>query len=359
MYKHKVLPKGSELRLALKRQFAGLHESRLKFLVIYTLATIATRTVDAARLAGAFQSEAEAESSKRRIERFLASFSMDYAMFARALAALSGQQGRLRLAMDRTNWKFGSRHVNVLTLAACQDGMAFPLMFRVLSHRGNSDCKLRIEIMEEFLAIFGPEKVEWLAADREFVGKDWLGWLREKGISYYIRIKSNQYVVSGRYRVKAACLFRSLRPQGVGRWDLDGEPVFLRGMRLEDGDTLIVACWEDSRDALAVYRQRWQIETMFRALKSRGFNLEDSHIADPGRMRKLLTLLAIAFIWACRAGAWLNARKPVAKVRLGTGTVPEISLFSLGIAFISRAIIVSNSKTNKQLRDVSEILSAT
>ncbi len=28
------------------------------------------------------------------------------------------------------------------------------------------------------------------------------------------------------------------------------------------------------------YKERWQIETMFKAIKSRGFNLEDIHLTD-------------------------------------------------------------------------------
>jgi hypothetical protein len=43
-----------------------------------------------------------------------------------------------RLAMDRTNWKFGKTDINVLVLAVVYQGVAFPLMFKMLPKFGNS-----------------------------------------------------------------------------------------------------------------------------------------------------------------------------------------------------------------------------
>jgi hypothetical protein len=41
---------------------------------------------------------------------------------------------------------------------------------------------------------------------------------------------------------------------------------------------------------------------MFRAMKSSGFNLEDTHLTDLNRISKLLAVVAIAFVWAYLAG---------------------------------------------------------
>jgi hypothetical protein len=43
-----------------------------------------------------------------------------------------------RLAMDRTNWKFGETNINVLTLATVYEGVAFPVLITVLDKHGNS-----------------------------------------------------------------------------------------------------------------------------------------------------------------------------------------------------------------------------
>jgi hypothetical protein len=40
------------------------------------------------------------------------------------------------------------------------------------------------------------------------------------------------------------------------------------------------------------------------ALKSRGFNLEDTHLKDAERLSRLLALLALVFTWAFVVGIW-------------------------------------------------------
>ncbi len=51
----------------------------------------------------------------------------------------------------------------------------------------------------------------------------------------------------------------------------------------KDGKTeyLIVASKERNKDAIEEYKVRWQIETMFGCLKSRGFDFEETHLTMP------------------------------------------------------------------------------
>ncbi len=58
--------------------------------------------------------------------------------------------------------------------------------------------------------------------------------------------------------------------------------------------------------AIDAYADRWQVETLFGCLKSRGFNLEETHLTDPKRLAKLMGLLALAFAWTCRTGELLH-----------------------------------------------------
>ena len=78
-------------------------------------------------------------------------------------------------------------------------------------------------------------------------------------------------------------------------------------LRLEDGDCLFIASSSlPPAEALDAYADRWQIETLFGCLKSRGFNLENTHLTDPQRLSKLMGLLALAFVWAYRTGMLLH-----------------------------------------------------
>jgi transposase len=53
------------------------------------------------------------------------------------------------------------------------------------------------------------------------------------------------------------------------------------------------------------YKERWQIETAFRALKSGGFNIEDTHLTDLKRIEKLFSTVTVAFAWAYAVGIFV------------------------------------------------------
>src|SRR5215813_12010052 len=80
-------------------------------------------------------------------------------------------------------------------------------------------------------------------------------------------------------------------PSGHPRSAQDvGHGTLLSGCRLNDGEYLILVSAEFCEKPHEEYQKRWGIETLFAALKSRGFNLEDTHIQDPERLSRLLAL---------------------------------------------------------------------
>ena len=131
--------------------------------------------------------------------------------------------------------------------------------------------------------------------------------------------------------VKARELFRDLKP-GESRILSNARrlsearkpkarPVFVAALHLKTGELLIVVTNDAPEEALAIYAQRWQIETLFAALKTRGFNLEDTHMTDPERISKLTAVLSITFCWAHKVGDWptrpsRSASKPNGKIHL-------------------------------------------
>ena len=72
---------------------------------------------------------------------------------------------------------------------------------------------------------------------------------------------------------------------------------------------LLILTNSDPEEAIQRYRRRWEIETLFGALKSRGFDLEATHLRAPGRIRKLIAPLSLAFIWAHLVGLWRQERE--------------------------------------------------
>ena len=64
----------------------------------------------------------------------------------------------------------------------------------------------------------------------------------------------------------------------------------------------ILICYNRPEAAVATYRQRWQIETCFRAMKSSGFNIEDTHLRDIDRIARLTAMVRMALVWAYLVG---------------------------------------------------------
>lgn len=77
------------------------------------------------------------------------------------------------------------------------------------------------------------------------------------------------------------------------------------------------------------------METLFGALKSRGFNLEDTRLQDPERVSRLLGLLAIAFTWAFVVGEW---QAVVKDLKLKKHGYPPKSIFRLGLNMLCRLV---------------------
>ena len=96
---------------------------------------------------------------------------------------------KVQLNLDRTNWKWGKRNINILMLAIVYRGIAIPILWTLLNKRGNSDTKERIALIQRFIAIFGKDRIVNVFADREFIGEQWFTWLIEQDINFCIRVK--------------------------------------------------------------------------------------------------------------------------------------------------------------------------
>ena len=326
----------------------AFRKSRLESLCVLVFGVFVARTVNLSHLACHFPGRARSSSNYRRLQRFFEQVDFDYDRLAEFLVAMMGlQAGPWRLTMDRTNWRLGRRDVNILMIGIVNRAIAIPVCWRVLDKAGNSNTKERIAILENVLRLFGVDKIASLLADREFIGDAWLAWLQEKAIPFHIRIRSNIKIANTRGRmVKARELFRDLKP-GESRILSNARrlsearkpkarPVFVAALHLKTGELLIVVTNDAPEEALAIYAQRWQIETLFAALKTRGFNLEDTHMTDPERISKLAAVLSITFCWAHKVGDWLHEAEPI---RLKTHKRMAKSIFRYGFEWIRRQLV--------------------
>jgi hypothetical protein len=319
--------------------------ARIKFFGLFISALCKVQTVCFEKLAGSFDSEVKIDSSLRRIQRFMSEYVLDTDLVARFVFSMLPHKPPYRLVLDRTNWKFGSKDINILVLAIVYKGVAFPLLFLMMPKFGNSCTRERIELIDRFIRLFGINNIECLLADREFVGHNWLAYLNRLGIEYHIRIRENFWVEIPRngHCVKAFWLFNHLRVNQRSFYSrivrVNGQLCYLSGSKVINKKGLpefqIIVSFNKPDDAQTIYKERWQIETAFKALKTSGFNIEDTHLTDIDRICKLFALVLIAFVWVYKAGIYLNDLCPI---KIKSHGRRAKSLFKYGLTYIANLL---------------------
>lgn len=83
------------------------------------------------------------------------------------------------------------------------------------------------------------------------------------------------------------------------------------------GPVMLLCCWakghaeplylvsnmSSAEEAINYYQKRFRIETFFSDQKSRGFNIQKSHLTDPQRLSRLLIAACLAYLWVVYLGS--------------------------------------------------------
>jgi hypothetical protein len=339
---------------ALSRAIAkhiGLSTTRRETLSWLALLIMQHGTISLWRLAAYVVSAAQTASVQRRFYRFFQYVRLDGTHSARVVVELLGLSGKpWVLAIDRTNWDFGKTTINILMISVAWNGTGIPLLWMMLPTAGNSSTSERTELLDRLHAAFPDMKIAALMGDREFVGDAWIAYLQSRNIHFILRLRENQYALRAGYvALPISVIARHLKVGDkmivkgscwLGRAnETSSAPVRLVMTRLASGELLALACSGSARHALARYRQRWTIETMFGNLKTKGFALEVTHLTDPNKLCTLLALLACAVALTVKAG--------VARARLQTIPIKKhgrqaCSLFALGLHTLRKIFVAAS-----------------
>jgi hypothetical protein len=137
--KIKVENKVTVLSDTLKEFFGNkMNLARIKFFGLFIIALCKVQTVCFEKLAFSFDSNAKADSSLRRIQRFISEYSLDSDLVSRFIFSLLPHEPPYRMVLDRTNWKFGTKNIKILTLGIIYKRIAFPILFQIMPKFGNS-----------------------------------------------------------------------------------------------------------------------------------------------------------------------------------------------------------------------------
>ena len=335
------------------REHIALSETRRQTLCWLIFLIMRYGSVSLWRLAAHAPSKARTASVRRRFYRFFQFIHIDGCSMARMVVALSGLSGKpWTLTIDRTNWDFGKTPINILMIAVVWNDVSIPLICSFLPKKGNSPTAERTQLLDRLREIFPDMKVAMLIGDREFVDGAWMKYLIENNIYFVMRLRSNQLVHRNGYATRSLSrLAHSLKPGDVLKLRekcrlKDGPLVRIIIKRLGTGEVLILASPSKPSRALALYRNRWTIEILFANLKTRGFDLEATHISNPKKLATLMAILSIAMTLATKTGWTVKRVKPVPIKQHGRKAV---SIFALGLTTLKRMFAMPNDTIDLEI----------
>lgn len=243
-------------------------------------------------------------------------FKMTQEQLARTILSMYGLNGdgKLILALDRTNWRYGQEDINLLVLSVVVKGCGIPLYWLELDSRGNSDTAERKRVMTSLIDLLGADKIGYLLADREFIGEDWFGHLCEQKVNFVIRIKSNMLIESNGKCLSGKRLSAQASKNNIISFDgaIDDMPLsFQATISTENQLVLVASNHLGCTQLLHLYGKRWGIECLFGHLKTKGFNFEDTHITGKTRISNLTKIIVLAFACTFLLGIIKSQRNPI------------------------------------------------
>jgi hypothetical protein len=262
------------------------------------------------------------------------------------LERLRAKNQPIHLLLDGTSWSYGTTDYHFLVLSVLYEGVSVPLFFVNLDKKGCSNFKERKRFLQQANQIYKLSGMT-LIADREYVGREWFAFLEKEMKMYYvIRLSMTDYKKEVEASGKSySRLFRKTRQEEIRECVISIQGcqmrMLVRANPNPDKDAekwviLISNHFNKSKKKLYhTYRFRWQIECMFKNLKTNGFNLEDLGLKNPQKARLMLAIVIATYILCIVEGLQFLHKRPIRKDKLGQEYV-AISIFKHGFEFFNK-----------------------
>jgi hypothetical protein len=250
-----------------------------------------------------------------------------------SLSLLRGQTDCL--IIDGSSWKSGGLTYHFLTLSVLYQGVSVPIWWLELDRLGQSSQWQRHLLLRSALRLLDlPGKV--LLGDREYIGAEWFKVLKRAGIDLVIRLRVGDYQAAIEASGKPLTRLESKAKSQLGQvvWQpftLNGHryTFVLMAYRTRSGkqECLRLITTLSPAEAVERYQQRYRIESMFKHLKSNGFDLEALHLEYGYKVRLLMAAVVLAYTLAITYGL-ADFKRKVKPKKHGS---PEMSVFRWGL----------------------------
>jgi hypothetical protein len=302
----------------LKKQ---LSSAQFKLIEILLPLIQSEKQVRLERLSRVFPYPITTESRRRKLQRFLdlphLTISLIwFPLITYWLITYCRVGQTLSIAIDRSQWG----RINLFMVSLIWERRAIPLYWSLLPKLGNSNFESQTTNLQQVLPLFSEYKVIILG-DREFCSVDLGNWLREKGVSFCLRLKKNHCIETEHL------VWQRLEQLGI----VPGTSLYFQGKRVrktQPATGFEVACkWKKNYGAWKVdeawfiltdlgslsaaidaYKQRMGIEEMFRDCKTGGYDLEGTSLKGD-RLINMILLMTLAYSSAIFQGTELKKKQ--------------------------------------------------
>ncbi len=281
------------------------------------------------------------ESIERRIQSFFRDYEFDYDQVC-LLLALFLPRGKVSLSIDRTEWDFGNYQCNILMIVAKNGSVGIPLYWSLLNNNsGNSNGKDRIDLLSKLLNVIGKERIGVIVGDREFIGIEWIKYLKFNGINFCMRLpKSHLLTLKNGICYSIQELLNTQTERCFQDCQVDGVWCNTMVKKLSSGDFLFLIGNLPAKQLGGFYRRRWCIEVLFQTFKERGFDLESTHLKCSQKLSKLLVFVSISVAICVKFGETYISK--VQKIKIQKNGYQSRSFFRQGIDVLRRRLKNTN-----------------
>lgn len=224
------------------------------------------------------------------------------------------------LLLDRTNWKYGKIHINLLVIGLLYRDVFIPLVWLDLGHAGNSNCKQRLALLDKLIDIWSLSGVPMpqlhIAGDREFIGFAWFKGLEKRGIKFVMRIRANFKIELWH---KGKIKDRKLALKVIQRYLSASCKTYVEAVLMSelivkltvfDNDSsrgkaahiFLMTNMDDMTESSKFYRKRYKIEICFKHLKKSGLRLEELSVQGQHKIDLMFAVLTLIYLMAIQKG---------------------------------------------------------
>jgi hypothetical protein len=316
--------------------------SWLKNTLLMVMLLLEEKTVNLWKLKGSVgkllgNTESDPRSHYQRLKRWLRvgeSTKLLWVGMLKAAAALLEKKSKI-LIIDGSSWKWGGKTYHFLTLSVLYQGVSIPIFWINLQKLGISSQWQRKYLL--MLALrFYDLKGKVLLGDREYIGSEWFSSLRKAGLDVVIRLRKGNYQKEVEQSGKSVEKLEKRAIAKVGslvwkRFVLQNNSYYyvLKAYRGRDGKTELLRLISTLTPAQAMksYGYRYRIESMYKHLKSNGFDLEELHVQKEYKVQMMMAALVLAYTLAVVKGL----KKYKRKIAIKKHGSPEMSVFRYGL----------------------------